>query len=352
MRAVSSAPLLQSALREATRLACECSITPSSMIFSALAASVLPAVVMSTMSSAVPAAGAPSVAPRLLDDAIIGNAVFRRRSRARDPRISSPHASCGYGACGRRSRRRRDRPRCAHRSRPAAQRPRHWHSRSAGRRAGSPRASASGIISRTRSSPVTPRCAAPCASCDDFTRGQIGNLDAVHALDGAAIVAHAARLDQAQACACEEALGVFLQTSLGRDGDDERRGHARASCKRRACQPFDPDREADSGNRRGRPEPRHQIIVSSTGDQRFGRCAVGEFEHDAGVIIHAASESRREGNAVEIDAAFGEFGVARVEQVERRRQHQVRRRWRAGASPPTPRGDCRRRRENAPPARA
>ena len=27
------------------------------------------------------------------------------------------------------------------------------------------RVSASGIISRTRSSPVTPRCTAPCASC-------------------------------------------------------------------------------------------------------------------------------------------------------------------------------------------
>ena len=50
---------------EATRLACERKITPSSRIFSALAASVAPVVVMSTMSSACPAAGAPSVAPEL-----------------------------------------------------------------------------------------------------------------------------------------------------------------------------------------------------------------------------------------------------------------------------------------------
>jgi hypothetical protein len=40
-------------------------MTPSSRIFSALAASVAPVVVMSTMSSAEPAPGAPSVAPRL-----------------------------------------------------------------------------------------------------------------------------------------------------------------------------------------------------------------------------------------------------------------------------------------------
>ena len=60
-----SSPSRQSALRAATRLACERRIMPSSMTFSPLAASVVPVVVMSTMSSAVPAAGAPSVAPRL-----------------------------------------------------------------------------------------------------------------------------------------------------------------------------------------------------------------------------------------------------------------------------------------------
>ena len=64
-RAAFLAAGLQSAPSEATRLACERKITPSSRTFSALAASVAPVVVMSTMSSAPPAAGAPSVAPRL-----------------------------------------------------------------------------------------------------------------------------------------------------------------------------------------------------------------------------------------------------------------------------------------------
>ena len=64
-RAVRARVAPQSALRAATRLACERRITPSSMTLSPLAASVAPVVVMSTISSAVPAAGAPSVAPAL-----------------------------------------------------------------------------------------------------------------------------------------------------------------------------------------------------------------------------------------------------------------------------------------------
>ena len=55
----------QMAVSEATRLASERRITPSSSTFRALAASVAPVVVMSTISSAAPVAGAPSVAPRL-----------------------------------------------------------------------------------------------------------------------------------------------------------------------------------------------------------------------------------------------------------------------------------------------
>ena len=55
----------QGAASEATSIACDRRMTPSSSVFSALAASVAPVVVMSTISSAAPAAGAPSVAPRL-----------------------------------------------------------------------------------------------------------------------------------------------------------------------------------------------------------------------------------------------------------------------------------------------
>ena len=65
MRADSSAVSLQQAVNEATRLACERKIIPSSNTLSALAASVAPVVVISTIRSAEPAAGAPSVAPEL-----------------------------------------------------------------------------------------------------------------------------------------------------------------------------------------------------------------------------------------------------------------------------------------------
>ena len=64
-RAAARAAADQGACGEATSVACERRITPSSSVFSALAASVAPVVVMSTISSAAPAAGAPSVAPRL-----------------------------------------------------------------------------------------------------------------------------------------------------------------------------------------------------------------------------------------------------------------------------------------------
>jgi hypothetical protein len=65
VRAVARSAVSQTAVRAATRLACERRITPSSTTLRPLAASVAPEVVMSTISSAVPAAGAPSVAPEL-----------------------------------------------------------------------------------------------------------------------------------------------------------------------------------------------------------------------------------------------------------------------------------------------
>ena len=84
-------------------------------------------------------------------------------------------------------------------------------------------------VSRTRSSPVTPRCTAPCAKLrGDFGGREIGDLDAVEPGDRAAIVARAARLDQRQAGAREERLGVFLQPALGRHGEDA----AARSCAR------------------------------------------------------------------------------------------------------------------------
>ena len=60
----------------------------------------------------------------------------------------------------------------------------------------------------------------------DFGGREIGDLDAVEPGDGAAIVARAARLDQREAGAGEEGLGVLLQPALGRHGEDQRRAHA------------------------------------------------------------------------------------------------------------------------------
>ena len=89
------------------------------------------------------------------------------------------------------------------------------------------RLSMSAIVSRSKSSPVTPRWIVPCASAPAISRGrEISDLDAGQARDRAAIVARAARLDQRQAGAGEERLGVLLQPALGRHGDDERRAHA------------------------------------------------------------------------------------------------------------------------------
>ena len=86
--------------------------------------------------------------------------------------------------------------------------------------------SASGIISRTRSSPVTPRCTAPAASwLRDFRCRKVGDFDAVETGDRAAIVARAARLDELEPGAREERLGILLQPPFCRDGENERRAH-------------------------------------------------------------------------------------------------------------------------------
>ena len=59
----------------------------------------------------------------------------------------------------------------------------------------------------------------------DFARRQIGDLDIVQSIDGAAVVARAARLGQRKSGAGEERLGVFLQPSFGGDRDNERCCH-------------------------------------------------------------------------------------------------------------------------------
>ncbi len=59
----------------------------------------------------------------------------------------------------------------------------------------------------------------------DFRCGQISDLDAVDAGNGAAIIARAARLDEFEPRAREEGFGVLLQPAFRRHGEDERRAH-------------------------------------------------------------------------------------------------------------------------------
>ena len=66
----------------------------------------------------------------------------------------------------------------------------------------------------------------------DFGRGKIGDLDAVQTIDGAAIVACATRLDEAQARAREEIFRILLQAALGRHRDDQGRAHAAPPARR------------------------------------------------------------------------------------------------------------------------
>src|ERR1700692_4445285 len=76
----------------------------------------------------------------------------------------------------------------------------------------SSRASTSGTFSRSRSSPATPKCAAPAASWpEDLARRDIGDLDARQPGDGAAIVARSPPLDEFEPGAGEERGGGLLQ---------------------------------------------------------------------------------------------------------------------------------------------
>ena len=200
VRAVSRSASPQAAPRAATRLACERRITPSSITFSAVGGERRAG--GGDVDDQLGGAGGRRAfgRARAFDDAVVDDAVLREEV-ARQVHVfgGDPHLAVVLQR-GTRSRRRRDRPCCARRSRPAAPRPPHWRSRSRARRSAPRAASASGIISRIRSSPVTPKCTAPCASCaGDLGGREIGDLDAGQAGDRAAIVARAARLDQLRA---------------------------------------------------------------------------------------------------------------------------------------------------------
>src|SRR6185312_16885966 len=96
-----------------------------------------------------------------------------------------------------------------------------------------------------------------------------------------------------------------------------RRGRAARSCGASIDgEAFDPHREADGGDRLSAAQPRQQVVVAAAGDQRIaGARRIGEFEHEAGVIVEAATEGRREVHALEVDALRGKEAGAALEQV-------------------------------------
>ena len=99
----------------------------------------------------------------------------------------------------------------------------------------------------------------------DLAGRQIGDLDAGQVGDRAAIVAGAARLDQLQAGAGEERLGVFLQPALGRHGDDS--GALMTAPPPPATRSIHTAKPT-AGIGAFAPSRRQQFVVAAAGDQR------------------------------------------------------------------------------------
>ena len=166
-----------------------------------------------------------------------------------------------------------------------------------------------------------PRCTAPWRELrGDFRRREIGDLDAVKAGDGAAIVARAARLDEFEPGAREKGLGVFLQAAFRRHRKDEGGAHAAPP---QADKLLDRGGKSDRRDRLARAEPRQQAVVAAAGDERTLGARVMQLEHEAGVVIEAAAERRGEMDRAHVDAARGKKAGARLEQIERRRKREL-----------------------------
>src|SRR5690348_4906328 len=71
-------------------------------------------------------------------------------------------------------------------------------------------------------------------------------------------------------------------------------------------QRFDPDRESDRWNRRGRAKLSHQSVVASAGNQRLRAVACFvQLELESGVVVKSAPEGCGEARLADIDAAGG-----------------------------------------------
>ena len=99
----------------------------------------------------------------------------------------------------------------------------------------------------------------------DLRSREIGDLDAGQALDRAAIVALAARLDQLEPGAREERVGVLLQAALGGHRDDEGAAHdGLPQAMSRSIHTPSPT----AGIGVALPSRLEQLVVAAAGDQR------------------------------------------------------------------------------------
>ena len=292
-RAVARADGVQDAPSEATRLACERRITPSSSTFSALAASVAPVVVMSTMSSAPPAAGAPSVAPEALDDAIVADAVLGEKAAGqidvfgRDPHpLAAPGAEgggdvleIGHGAHVDPGLRRGDD------DIGAAEAERRQQSEAL--------VGVGDLLAHEILAGDAEMRGAGGELADDFGRREKRDLDAGEAGDRAAIIARAAPLHEFEARAGEEGGGVLLQPPLRGNREDQRGGRGHLSAPGAA---IDKIAAPTAGMACARAEPAREAVVAAAADRRLavGAAGVDRLEHKAGVIIEIAHEGGRE----------------------------------------------------------
>ncbi len=115
--------------------------------------------------------------------------------------------------------------------------------------------SASGMLSRTRSSPVTPRCAVPAARCvtiSDVETKATSTLSRPAIL--APVIAGATALHELQSGARKERGRILLQTAPWRGQRERAGGSSRRSsppirlAALRQLQTFDPDRRADGAD--------------------------------------------------------------------------------------------------------
>ena len=201
-------------------------MTPSSTIFSPLAASVAPVVVMSTISLGGAGGRRAFGRARAFDDAVVDDAVLREEG-ARQVHVFGRHPHLAVMGLAERGGDVVEVGHGAHVD--PGLRHRHHDIGKAEAEALDQHHFAVGVGDHLAHQILAGDAEMHGARRElrgDFGGREIGDLDAVEPGDGAAIVARPARLDQREAGAREEGFGVFLQPAFRRHGEHQRRAHA------------------------------------------------------------------------------------------------------------------------------